>query len=209
MEAIRALLSEGHEVRNEFKVYQVIRMLPKLIKSDIETFLISLEKRATTNDWPPRDKHLAIIQTQMSRNALQIFNEVPTDITYEEAKEKLLLAYYVVPETYRKQFRSQTKSNDQTFSEHAFNLNTLFKRWLVGIDAYDNLESFREAMLLARFFETFPDDLKIWIVDRNAKSVIEAAQMADTYCVNHTVYSSKVTKVQCLLKLNKWENRYK
>ena len=64
----------------------------------------------------------------MSPKALKIFNEFPTDITYEEAKEKLLLAYYVVPETYRKQFRSQKKYNDQTFSEHAFNLNTLFKR---------------------------------------------------------------------------------
>ena len=37
LEARRALLSEGHEDRNEFKVYQVIRMLPKWIESDIET----------------------------------------------------------------------------------------------------------------------------------------------------------------------------
>ena len=88
----------------------------------------------------------------MSPKALKTFNEFPTNITYEEAKKKLLLAYYVVPETYRKQFRSQTKSNDQTFSEHAFNHNTLFKRWLVGIDSYDKLESFREAVLLERFF---------------------------------------------------------
>ena len=38
LEAWRALLSEGHEDRNEFKVYQVIRMLPKWNDSDIETF---------------------------------------------------------------------------------------------------------------------------------------------------------------------------
>ena len=88
----------------------------------------------------------------MSPEALKIFNEFSTDITYEEAKEMLLLAYYVVPETYRKQFRSQTKSNDQTFSKHAFNLNTLLKRWLVGIDAYDKLVRFCEAILLELFF---------------------------------------------------------
>ena len=68
----------------------------------------------------------------MSPKAFKIFYEFPTDITYEEAKEKALLAYYVVPETYRKKFCSQTKSYDQTFCEHAFNLNTLFKRWPVG-----------------------------------------------------------------------------
>ena len=91
MEARRALLSEGHEDRNEFKVYQVIRMLPKWIESDIENFLTSFEKLATTNEWP-QDKYLAIIQTQMSPKALKIFNEFSTDITYEKAKEKLLLA---------------------------------------------------------------------------------------------------------------------
>ena len=73
-------------------------------------------------------------------------------------QKKSYYYYYVVPETYRKQFRSQTKSNNQTFSEHAFNLSTLFKRWLVGIDAYDNLKSFREAILFERFFETLPDE---------------------------------------------------
>ena len=61
----------------------------------------------------------------------------------------------------------------------------------MGIDAYDKLARFREAILLERFFETLSDELKIWIVDRNPKSLIEAAQLADTYCVNHTVYSSK------------------
>ena len=73
MEARRALLSEGHEDRNEFKVSQVIRMLPKWIESDIETFLKSFEKLATTNEWP-RDKYLAIIKTQMAPKALKIFN---------------------------------------------------------------------------------------------------------------------------------------
>ena len=37
LEARRALPSEGHENRNEFKVYQVIRMLHKWTESDIET----------------------------------------------------------------------------------------------------------------------------------------------------------------------------
>ena len=36
----------------------------------------------------------------MSPKALNIFKDFPTDIAYEEAKEKPLLASYVVPETY-------------------------------------------------------------------------------------------------------------
>ena len=48
--------------------------------------------------------------------------------------------------------------------------------------------------MLEHFFETLPDELNIWIVDRNPKSLIEAVQLADTYFVNHTVYSYKSYK---------------
>ena len=50
----------------------------------------------------------------------------------------------------------------------------------MDINAYDKLESFREAILLERFFDTLSDDLKMWIVNRNHKSIIEAAQLADS-----------------------------
>ena len=68
---------------------------------------------------------------------------------------------------------SQPKSNDQTFNEHALNLNTLFKRWLVKIYPYDKLEIFRVVILLESFPETLSDESKILIVDRNPKSLIE------------------------------------
>ena len=78
LEARCVFLGDGHEDRNEFRVYQVIRTLSKCNESDIETFPTSFEKLAITNDWP-RYKYLAIIQIQMSQNAVKIFNEFPTN----------------------------------------------------------------------------------------------------------------------------------
>ena len=86
LEARRALLSEGHEHRNELKVYQVIRMFPKWIESNIETFLTTFEKLATTNDWP-RDKYLAIIQTQMSPKALKYLMSFPQTLRMRKQKK--------------------------------------------------------------------------------------------------------------------------
>ena len=63
-------------------------MPPKWSESDTEIVLTSFEKVAITNDWP-RNQYLAIIKTQISPKALEIFNEFPTDITSEEAKKKL------------------------------------------------------------------------------------------------------------------------
>ena len=89
-------------------------------------FLHAFERLAVANDWP-EDKYLAIIQTQFSPKALKVFVELPNDGTYEDAKAALLLAYKVVPEVLRKKFRTQYKSEKDTYADHAYNLNTLLK----------------------------------------------------------------------------------
>ena len=43
-------------------------------------------------------------------------------------------------------------------------------------------------------------------MDRKSKSLIEAAQLADTYCVNHTVYSSKSYKSTMSVKVKQIGN---
>ena len=55
---------------NVFKVENVIKMLPKWIESDVESFLQAFERLAVANDWP-EDKYLVIIQTQFSPKALK------------------------------------------------------------------------------------------------------------------------------------------
>ena len=89
------------QIHNVFKVENVIKILPKWMESDVESFLQAFERVAVTNDWP-EDKYLAIIQTQFSPKALKVFVELPNDATYEDAKAALLLAYKVVPEVHRK-----------------------------------------------------------------------------------------------------------
>ena len=66
---IRQSLDHGDtrnvQTHNLFKVENVIKMLPKWIESDVESFLQPFERLAVANDWP-EDKYLAIIQTQFS-----------------------------------------------------------------------------------------------------------------------------------------------
>ena len=115
------------QTHNVFKVENVIKMIPKWIESDVESFLQAFESLAVANDWV-EDKYLTIIQTQFSSKALKVFVELPNDATYEYAKAALLLAYKVVPEVHRKKFRTQCKSEKDTYADHAYNLNTLFKK---------------------------------------------------------------------------------
>ena len=151
-------------------------MLPKQIESNVESFLQAFECLAVANDWV-EDKYLAIIQTQFSPKALKVFVELPNDDTYEDTKAALLLAYKVVPEVEIKKFRTQCKSEKDTYADHAYNLNTLFKKWATSLHEYNNLERLREIILLDRFYESVSDDLRVWLVDKDPQTLVEAAKL--------------------------------
>ena len=60
-------------------------------------------------------------------------------------------------------------------------------------------------MLLERFYDTLPEDLKLWLIDKAPETLVVAARLADTYAVNHEIYSKSVTnktaypiEVKCL-----------
>ena len=130
-----------------FRVEQATKLLPKWNEFDIDTFLRSFERLAEANGWP-EEKFSAIIQPHFSTKAQKVFLNLAADITYNDAKKQLLLAYEIVPEWHRKKFRPQRKSDKETFSDHAYNLTNLFDRWIKGQDAYENIDHLKEIIRL-------------------------------------------------------------
>ena len=108
----------------QFRIGEAVKLIPKFTDHDIETFLISFEKIATLNNFP-KEKYTTILQAHLTGKALKVFNELPiADCQdYDKLKAALLTAYAVVPEVYRKRFRSLTKFSSETYSEFAFRLS--------------------------------------------------------------------------------------
>jgi len=59
-------------------VKAAIKLVPKFSKNDVETFLISFEKVAELNNFPP-DKYAAILQAHLTGKALTVFTELSVD----------------------------------------------------------------------------------------------------------------------------------
>jgi len=107
LETERLRLSQSqmqHQQQSHFKVQEAAKLLPKLInEQDIETFIITFEKIATVNKFP-KDQWSAILQTQLKGKALKVFSEMPLSECqhYETLKTRLIAAYELCPEYYRK-----------------------------------------------------------------------------------------------------------
>ena len=98
-----------------FRVEAAVKLVPKFSESDVETFLLSFDKVAELNNFPP-DKYAAILQAHLTRKALKVFTELSVEECrdYPTLKAALVQAYSVVPEVYRKRFRSLNKLYSET-----------------------------------------------------------------------------------------------
>jgi len=108
-----------------FRVEAAVKLVPTFSETDVETFLISFEKVAELNDFPPE-----ILQAHLNGKALKVFTELSVEECrdYPALKAALLQAYSVVPEVYRKRFRNLSKLYTENYSEYAFRLSTQFTR---------------------------------------------------------------------------------
>jgi len=167
----------------QFRTETAVKLLPKLVSDqELETYLISFEKIAELNKWP-KEHWSAILQTQLKGKALKVFSAMPIGEIkdFDALKKALLAAYELTPEVYRKKFRTLTKQTSDTYADFTFKLNNEFKRWLQGLNAYDNIEALRQVFLIEQFMENLPTDMKLWLVDQNKTNVADLAKDADKF----------------------------
>jgi len=138
---------------------------------------LSFEKIAQLNVFP-EDKYAAILQAHLTGKALKVFTELFVEDcqVYRTPKAVLLTAYTVVPEVYRKRFRTLNKHHSETFSEFAFRLSVQFRRWLESDEAYVNVDHFYELIKLGQFNTSL--DLKFcsWLLAQKPNNMSEAAR---------------------------------
>jgi len=73
--------------------------------------------------------------------ALKVFAEMSDSecTDFDTLKAKILGAYELCPEHYRKKFRSLTKHTNESYADFAFKLTNSFKRWLEGLKAFEDI----------------------------------------------------------------------
>jgi len=164
------------------RVEAAIKLIPKFTEHEVETFLISFEKKAELNAFP-REKYAAILQAYLTGEVLKVFTELTVDECrdYPTLKTALLHTFSVVPVVYRKRFRGLSKSHAETYSEFAFRLSTQFTRWLESEGAYSDGGLLRDLIQREQFQSNLETELRVWSIDQKFKNLSEAAKLADQF----------------------------
>ena len=103
---------------------------------DVEQFLESFQNAMELRKFS-RDRWFVLMHTKLTGKAQRDFSESSIEECndYDTLKKALLMAYAMVPEFYRKQFRTMQKGQWKTYANYALRMCTSFKAWLDGEQA--------------------------------------------------------------------------
>ena len=136
-----------------------------------------------------------ILRPQLKGKAQHVFVHVSEEVAsdYVKLEEQLVLSFSYVPEVYREKFRSIKKDNTVTFKEFAFRLEISFKRLIHSLNA-TKFEKLKQVVLIEQYMSCLPDDIRIWLLDRNPTTLSDAAKLSDEYTAVHKNHASLLSK---------------
>lgn len=149
---------------------------------DIGLYLINFERICEKHSfhqdtWPER--LLALLPGEASQVVARL--SAAEAGVYSSVKSTLLAKYRLSTEEFRRRFRRERKKPGESFVEFACSLSDNFSEWVKGAGA-DNLSKLRDLICLEQFYDTLPDNVRLWVKDRQeGVSVRSAAQLADEY----------------------------
>jgi hypothetical protein len=103
---------------------------------------------------------------------------------YDLLRERIRSSYRLLPENYRTNFREAVKQYTETFHEFAGTLGLALDRWMESCSV-TTFEKLRELILVEHFISTLTPQIKMFVLDKNVKTIAAAAEAADLYVLNH------------------------
>jgi len=161
-------------------------------------FQISMKtKIPLTRIWTTSEKRLKIhgidntlwvrgLSSVITGKALETFSSLSMETleNYEQVKAALLERYQIGAEHYRKQFRELRKSDKENYNEVGHKLQTLWAKWVASKGATGDPLAIAELILVEQFYAVLPEGLKVWLRDRDPKTLKECCKLADNHAAN-------------------------
>lgn len=97
----------------------------------------------------------------------------------------MLKSYRLAPEFYRNNFRHCNKESSQSFVEYSYLLKKLFNRSMSASKAY-KYDGVCEIIMLEQYLRGVPQDVRIYLLEKEVDSVDRAACLAENYSSVHT-----------------------
>ncbi|KAH6927339.1 hypothetical protein HPB50_001990 [Hyalomma asiaticum] len=148
---------------------------------DIGLYLVNFERICEKysfhrDTWPKR--LLALLPGEASQVVARLSAAEAGE--YSSVKSSLLAKYRLSTEEFRRRFRQERKKSNESFVEFACSLRDNFSEWVKGTGA-DNFTKLGDLICLEQFYETLPDNVRLWVRDRQEEAARHLLQTDERF----------------------------
>lgn len=190
LRATSAHLEATNPLSAPFDLAKAGKFVPVFDEKDPDLFFSSFERVARQLAWPEEFWTLLVQPRFVGRGRrtyLSLSDSTAQD--YDAVKAAVLRAHALVPDAYRCKFRALKKNPDVTHLEYARLTREAFTRWLRATQT-ESFENLVELILLEKFITSVSREVGVHIVEKQVKTLEEAAQVADNFDLAHRSFKA-------------------
>ena len=177
------LARKGHEGNHDsFEVTKQARLVPKFDEANVDEYFAHFERIALNLGWP-RECWSMLLQTVLTGKAQRAYATLPTEncADYELVKAAVLKSFELVPEAYRQRFRTQRKTENQSYVEFLWEKENALQKWCDSKRIDGDMEKLRQLILVEEFLNCVPEEVRVHLSERKTDVNYEISALADEY----------------------------
>ena len=174
------------ESHDSFEVTKQARLVPKFEEANVDGYFAHFERTALNLGWP-KECWSMLLQTVLTGKAQRAYATLPTEncADYELVKAAVLKSFELVPEAYRQKFRTQRKTENQSYVEFLREKENALDKWCDSKRIDGDAEKLRQLILAEEFLNCVPEEVRVHLSERKTDVTYEMAALADEYILTH------------------------
>ena len=174
------------ESHDSFEVTKQARLVPKFEEANVDGYFAHFERTALNLGWP-KECWSMLLQTVLTGKAQRAYATLPTEncADYDLVKAAVLKSFELVPEAYRQKFRTQRKTENQSYVEFLREKENALDKWCDSKRIDGDAEKLRQLILAEEFLNCVPEEVRVYLSERKTDVTYEMAALADEYILTH------------------------
>ena len=174
------------ESHDSFEVTKQARLVPKFEEANVDGYFAYFERTALNLGWP-KECWSMLLQTVLTGKAQRAYATLPTEncADYDLVKAAVLKSFELVPEAYRQKFRTQRKTENQSYVEFLREKENALDKWCDSKRIDGDAEKLRQLVLAEEFLNCVPEEVRVHLSERKTDVTYEMAALVDEYILTH------------------------
>ena len=152
---------------DSFEVTKQARLVPKFEEANVDGYFAHFERTALNLGWP-KECWSMLLQTVLTGKAQRAYATLPTEncADYDLVKAAVLKSFELVPEAYRQKFRTQRKTENQSYVEFLREKENALDKWCDSKRIDGDVEKLRQLILAEEFLNCVPEEVRVHLSER-------------------------------------------